>query len=75
MTCAGQTLESDRKDEDRQTSGWKDRKCVRFALSATIYDEIKCMKYLYTMAKRNTGRRTEYLIVTKLGNSRLPIDI
>ena len=32
----GRTLESDRKDEDRQTSGWKDRKCFRFALYATI---------------------------------------
>ena len=28
----GRTLELDRKDEDRQTSGWKDRKCFKFAL-------------------------------------------
>ena len=36
----GQTQERDRKDEDRQTSGWKDRKCVRFALSATIMSQL-----------------------------------
>ena len=31
----------DRKDEDRQTSGWKDKKCVRFALSATIIQVVR----------------------------------
>ena len=33
--CEGQTLERDRKDENRQTLGWKDRKCIKLALYAT----------------------------------------